>query len=186
MRPTFRATLLNTAVALVATVAGCGSKAPTNAAAGTTPYVRPARYASTPRHPTSGPDGATPVAQTEALDGDHDDERHASYTQVSSARSVARAFFTAYLAYLYGQLPATDVTGIDRGLRSQLEHGHAITTPAERASLPRIIGLSLSSSGPPISVTAVAVVTTAHGQPSQLTATLEPHRGTWLVVEVSE
>jgi len=126
------------------------------------------------------------VAHADALGADDDDEPHASRTQLSSTRHMARAFLTTYLAYLYGQLPARDVTGTDQGLRWQLEHGHAITTPAERASPPHIARLSLSSSGPPISVTAVAVVTTADSQPSQLTATLEPHRGTWLVVTVSQ
>jgi predicted small lipoprotein YifL len=180
-----RAMLLFSAVALAATLAGCGSKAPTDPTAATAPHPHRAEHASNPRHPISRPRPATQSAHAAALDGDDDDEPHASRTQVSSARSVARAFFTTYLAYLYGQLPARDVTGLNQALRRQLEHGHAITTPAERASSPHVVRLSLSSSGPPISVTAIALLTTADSQPSQLTATLEPHHGTWLVVAIS-
>lgn len=182
----FRATLLSSAVALLTTLPGCGRYPPGRGASAAVRPVQPARHASTPRHTTRGPHPATLVAHADAVDADDDDEPHASHTQVSSARHVARAFFTAYLAYLDGQLPARDVTSTDQGLRWQLEHGHAITTPAERASPPHIARLSLSSSGPPISVTAVAVVTTADSQASQVTATLEPHHSARLVVTVSQ
>jgi hypothetical protein len=72
--------------------------------------------------------------------------------QVSDARSVARALFATYLAFLYGRIPARRISGVDPTFRWQLEHGHATTTPAERVSRPRISHLSLSSAGPPISV----------------------------------
>ena len=182
----FRASLLSAAVALVATLPGCDSNPPGHGAAATAHDAHQEGHSSPPRHRTSGPHPATPMAHDDALGADDDDKPQASRTQLSSTRHVARAFLTTYLAYLYEQLPARDVTSIDQGLRWQLEHGHAITTPAERASPPHIARLPLSSSGPPISVTAVAVVTTAHGQPSQLTATLEPHHSTWLVVTVSQ
>lgn len=180
-----RASLLPIAIALVATFADCGSDAPGRGAAATARPVQPSRHVSPPRRPTSGPHPARQVTLTGARDGDDDDEAHASRTQVSSARSVASVFFTTYLAYLYGQLPARNIAGTARGLSWQLEHGHAITTPAERASPPHIVRLSLSSSGPPISVTAFALVNTADSQPSLLTATLEPHHGTWLVVAIT-
>jgi|HubBroStandDraft_6_1064221.scaffolds.fasta_scaffold392015_2 hypothetical protein len=180
-----RATLLRGAVVLVAALSGCGPNAHPRGAAATVPSVPPARHASTPPPPTSRPHPSRPAAHTGALDRADDDEPHASHTQVSSAGSVARAFFTTFLVYLYGQLPARNVTGIDQGLRRKLAHGHAITTPAEHASPPHVIRLSLISSGPPISVTAVALGTTAESQPSQLTATLEPHHGTWVVVAAS-
>ena len=137
---------------------------------------RRARHAAT---------GGLPPAHAGTTDDVDDDEPHASRPQVSDARAVATHFFRTYLAFLYGRLPARRVTGVDRTLRCQLEHGHATTTPAERAARPRISHLSLSSAGPPVSVVAVAVVTTACCAPSQLTATLEPHGRGWLVVAVS-
>jgi hypothetical protein len=77
------------------------------------------------------------------------------------------------------------VAETDPGLRSQLEQDHATVTPAERASHPRIAHLTLSSSGPPISVLAVATVMTGCCESTTVTATLEPHLGAWLVVAVS-
>jgi hypothetical protein len=182
----FRAILLSTPVALVATLPGCGPNPPGRGTAATARDPHQEGHSSTPRHPTSGPHPARPTAHADAVGADDDDEPQASRSQLSSTRHVARAVLTTYLAHLYGQLPARDVTSVDQGLRWQLEHGHAITTPAERASPPHIARLSLSSSGPPISVTAVAVVTTADSQASQVTATLEPHHSTWLVVTVSQ
>jgi hypothetical protein len=105
-------------------------------------------------------------------------------SQASAARAAARAFFSSYLAYLYGRLPGRDVIDADQNLRWQLEHGQATTTPAERAEHPRIAHLSLASAGPPVSVVATALVDIDHGQPLRLSATLEPHRRTWLVVAI--
>ncbi|MGO9972331.1 MAG: hypothetical protein ACLP01_05885 [Solirubrobacteraceae bacterium] len=104
---------------------------------------------------------------------------------MSAARKVARAFFTSYVTFLYGRLPAHRVRDADGSLLSQLERGHATATPAERASRARVARVSLTSSGPPVSVLAVAVVTVIDGPPSRLTATLEPYGRTWIVVAVA-
>ena len=167
----------------VAALAGCGS------------HTRPRRAGSRPpaRHDgsTPAPTVATTVApHRDAVGARRRDECRATTSRTRRRRScrqpgsVARAFFTSYLAYLYGRLPASDVAGADQSLRWQLEHGARDHHPAERASRPRIARLSLASAGPPVSVIAVAVVDAGHGQPSQLTATLEPHRRTWLVVAI--
>jgi hypothetical protein len=111
-----------------------------------------------------------------------DDEPHASHIQVSDAQSIARASFPTYVAFLYGRLPAMRVVGADPNLRRDLEHGHATTTPAERAARPRVEHLSLSPTGPPVSVVALAIVTTGCCSPSHLSATLEPHGRGWLVI----
>jgi hypothetical protein len=167
--------------ALVLGLAGCGPTGPqrTTAPAGhRTPATRQNRR---DRHHTSaGP----PPGQAETDDGADDDEPHASTSQVSDARSVATAFLRTYLAFLYGQLPAKRVNGAAPNLRRELQQGHATTTPAERAARPRIAHLTLTSAGPPISVVAVAVVTGCR-DPSQLTATLEPHDNRWLVLAVN-
>ena len=147
---------------------------------------------SHPRREEPGPrerDDRFLVADARDLAGTRsgdDDEPHAAASQVSPARSVARAFFSSYLAYLYGRLPPARVAAVDQGLRWELERGHATTTPAERASRPRVARLSTTSSGPPVSVVAVAIVTAGRGPASRLTATLElRRRRTWLVVAVA-
>ncbi len=170
-------------VVLAAALTGCGSKA------GQSPPPVVARHAPTGNH--TAPLRATSLAQrptsppgASALPSDGD-EPHAATAQASAARTVARAFFSSYVAYLYGRLPATRVVGSDQALRWQLEHGRATTTPAECASRPRIAHLSLASAGPPISVVAVAVIDVDHDRPSRLTATLEPYLRTWLVVAIT-
>ena len=64
------------------------------------------------------------------------------------------------------------------------ESGRAETTPAERASHARIGRVYVAIAGPPVSVTAVAFLELGPGQPSQLSATLEPAGRTWRVVAV--
>jgi hypothetical protein len=163
---------------------GCGTATqhPTPAHLGPgTPATSPVRR---DRRAAPGRAVPRPPAPDSAEDLD-DDEPHASTSQVTDARAVATHFFTSYLAFLYGRLPAKRVTGAAPNLRRELQQGHATTTPAERDARPRIAHLSLTPAGPPVSVVAVAVITTACREPSDLTATLEPHAGSWLVVAVS-
>jgi hypothetical protein len=124
------------------------------------------------------PAGAAPGAH------DGDAEPHARRSWLSPARAAARAFFETYVAYLYGRLPAERVVDVSPALRAQLESGRAETTPAERASHARIGRVYVAIAGPPVSVTAVAFLELGPGQPSQLSATLEPAGGTWRVVGV--
>ncbi len=166
---------------VAATLAGCGSSAPQRPvpALGHRPSAAPNRTAAgTVRVATAGP-----AARSVETSGDGDSEPHASDAQVSAARKVARAFFGSYVAFLYGRLPASRVRDADRSVRLQLERGQATATPAERASGARV---ALTSSGPPVSVLAVAVVTVEDGPPSRLTATLESHDRAWIVVAVAE
>jgi hypothetical protein len=165
---------------VTALLAGCGSQArrttpPQPVRAEENPALGNATIPSQTQTQRSGGTGS----------GDDDDEPHAAASQVSSARSVARAFFSSYLAYIDGRLPPARVGAVDQGLRWQLERDRAQTTPAERASRPRVAHLSTTSSGPPVSVVAVAMVTAGPGPASRLTATLEPHRRTWVVVAVA-
>jgi hypothetical protein len=183
MRSVLRQMPALTAAFVVALLAGCGSHARHTTGPALAHLTRgeksPALGNATmpSRMPTQGSGGTGSE--------DDDDGPHAAASQVSSARSVARAFFSSYLAYLYGRLPPARVAAVDRGLRWQLERKHATTTPAERASRPRVARLSTTSSGPPVSVVAVAIVTAGPGPASRLTATLEPHRRRWLVVAVA-
>jgi len=128
--------------------------------------------------PSARPSGIAPSVK------DGDTEPHARRSQLSTARTVARAFFATYVAYLSGRLPAERVADVSPALRAQLEAGLAKTTPAQRASHPRIGRVSVAIAGPPESVTAVAFVKPGTGQRSQLTATLEPAGRTWPVVSV--
>lgn len=163
--------------AAMACLAGCASAG----AARPTEVSRPAITSTAPptvAAPSPRPSGRAPRVE------DGDTERHARRSQLSTARAVARAFFTTYVAYLSGRLPAERVADVSPALRAQPEPGRAETTPAERASHPRIGRVSVEIAGPPMSVTAVAFVEPGPGQRSQLTATLEPAGRTWRVVAV--
>jgi hypothetical protein len=168
------------AVLLVAALAGCGPNR--RAAPRSTPP--PAYRAQTPDHRRSTTPAPTRPSTLDRSDPD-DDEPHAAASQLPAAWSAARAFFTAYIAYLYGRLPATRVRATDPGLHRQLQRGHATATPAERASRLRIASISTSSSGPPVSVVATARITDGRGPRSTLTATLERRHGAWRVVAVT-
>ena len=105
-------------------------------------------------------------------------------SQLSAAREDARAFFTSYVAYLYGQLPPRRVIGLSPSLRRQLDSDRAEATPAERAARARTTRLSVTIGHEPATVVAVAVVR-AGGEGSQLTATLQPSGSTWRVAAVA-
>jgi hypothetical protein len=179
MRYMWQQTISVGVLAVVLALTGCGSRQSPRSPVPRTRHTSDAGFG-----PATVPD--TPASRSAGMPShDDDDEPHAAMSQVAAARSVAKAFFSSYIACLYGRLPARDVTGADRSLRWQLEHGHATTTPAERASHPRLAHLSLVSAGPPVSVVATVVVTVDHGQSVRLTATLEPHRRAWLVAAVA-
>jgi hypothetical protein len=173
-----------TVLALVLGLSGCGA---TSHHVRSHTTSRPAHAAQPDRrirHTATGSYAPLGPPQHGAGGGVEDDEPHASRSQVSDARSIARAFFSTYVAFLYGRVPARRVIGADPNLRRELEQGHATATPAERAARPRIEHLSLSPAGPPISVVALASVMIGCCSPLHLSATLEPHRGGWLVVAV--
>ena len=173
-------------LALVVWLAGCGATSHHDRSHTTGRASHAAQQDRRDRHTATSPYTPLGPAQHRAPgDVEDDDEPHASLTQVSDARSTAKAFFTTYVAFLYGQLPATRVAGAAPALHRELAQGHATTTPAERAARPRIEHLSLSPTGPPVSAVAHANVTTGCCSPSHLTATLEPHRGGWIVVAVN-
>jgi hypothetical protein len=172
-------------LALVLGLAGCGATSHHDPSHTTGRAAHAAEPDHTERHPGPGRNTAPGSGHPGTGSDVEDDEPHASRTQVSDARSIARAFLTTYVAFLYERLPATRVVGADPNLRRELEQGHAATTPAERAARPRIEHLSLSPTGPPVSVVALAIVMTGCCSPSHLSATLEPHRGGWLVVAVN-
>jgi len=172
-------------LALALGLAGCGATSHHDRSHTTGRTTHAAQRDRRDRHTATGPYTPLGPAQHRAAGDVKDDEPHASRTQVSDARSIARAFFTTYVALLYGRLPPARVLGADLNLRRDLEHGHATTTPAERATRPRIEHLSLSPAGPPVSVVALGIVTTGCCSPSQLSATLEPHGRGWVVVAVN-
>ena len=172
-------------LALALGLAGCGATSHHDRSHTTARAAHAAQQDRRDRHTATGPYTPLGPAQHGAGGDVEDDEPHASRIQVSDARSIARAFFTTYVAFLYGRLPAARVVGADPNLRRELEQGHATTTPAERAARPRVEHLSLSPAGPPVSVIALAIVTTGCCSPSHLSATLEPHGGGWLVVAVN-
>ena len=172
-------------LALALGLAGCGATSHHDRSHTTGRTTHAAQRDRRDRQTATGPYTPLGSAQHRAGGGVEDDEPHASRIQVSDARDVARAFFTTYVAFLYERLPAARVVAADPNLRRALEQGHATTTPAERAARPQIEHLSLTPTGPPISVIALAIVITGCCSPSHLSATLEPHGGGWVVVAVN-
>jgi hypothetical protein len=172
-------------LALAPGLAGCGATSQHDRSHTTPRAAHATQQDRRDRHTATGPNTPLGLAQHRAEGDVEEDEPHASRTQVSDTRAIARAFFTTYVAFLYGRLPAARVVGADPNLRRDLEQGHATTTPAERAARPRIEHLSLSPAGPPVSIVALAIVTTGSCSPSHLSATLEPHGTRWLVVAVN-
>ena len=172
-------------LALVLGLAGCGATSHHHRSHTTGQAAHATQQDRRDQHTATDPDTPLGPAQHQAGGDVEDDEPHASHIQVSDARSIARAFFTTYLAFLYGRLPPARVVGADPNLRRELEQGHAITTPAERAARPRIEHLSLSPAGPPVSAIALATVMIGCCSPSHLSATLEPHGRGWVVVAVN-
>jgi len=109
---------------------------------------------------------------------------HVDRSQLSAARENARAFFTSYVAYLYGQLSVRRVTDLSPSLREQLDSDRAEATPAERSAHAWITHLTIAIGQERMTVVAVAVVR-AGGEGSQLTATLQPSGSAWRVVAVA-
>lgn len=172
-------------VALVLGLAGCGATSHHDRSHTTGQAAHAAQPDHGDRHPEAGRNTAPGSGRPGTGSDVEDDEPRASPARASDARSIARAFFTKYVAFLYGQLPATRVTGAAPALHRELAQGRAATTPAERAARPRIGHLSLSPAGPPVSVVAVVVVTTGCCASSRLIATLEPLSARWLVFAVN-
>lgn len=162
-------------------LAGCAQAAP--------PAPRVPQVMRAVSRPTA-PAPALPSAPSATPSGEArraaagDSEPHARRSHLVMACTAARAFIGTYLRYLYGRLPARRVINASPRLRSQLQSGHAATTPAERSRLPRIVRLWLTPAGPPVSVIAVVVVRAQGGQVWRLTASLEPRGRTWRVVAV--
>lgn len=109
---------------------------------------------------------------------------HVDRSELSAVREDARAFFTSYVAYLYGQLSARRIIDLRPSLRQQLDLDRADATPAERAARIRITRVSVAIGHEPMTVDAVAVVR-AGGEVSQLTATFQPSGSTWRAVAVA-
>ena len=169
------------AAAVVVVPTGCGTTgsepvtpdhaAPTNVGRAIRAVQRPVAIAGRPR---ARPLPPPPLATS---------ERTASKNALTGARHTAARFFASYARFLYGALPARNVSGVSPRLRSELRHGRVLVTPAERTAAPRVIRVTVAAAGPPVSAGATATVL-AHRRRYQLIATLEPRHGGWVVVSV--
>jgi hypothetical protein len=110
-------------------------------------------------------------------------EQRAPAGSLEPARQVAARFLGTYVPFLYGHVRANRVLGVSSQLGSRLRQGAGRITPAERSARPRIVRITVESSGPPVSATAIATVL-AHDRRYRLTATLEPRNGGWVVIAV--
>jgi hypothetical protein len=85
--------------------------------------------------------------------------------------------------FLYGKNTAGPVLGASPQLHAQFRRGEGRLTPAERSAAPRVLRVSVTPQGPPLSVLATATILAASRQ-WRLTATLEPQHRRWLIVAV--
>jgi hypothetical protein len=168
-----------TAVAAAALLAGCAptTHGTTRPPAAPSPIANASTVAPPPLRASVTDRRVVPASRA-------DDEPHAHTSQRSEARAAARRFFASYLAILAGRVASSRVAGLDPSVRWQLSHARANPTPAQRASRPQIRRLAVSSGGPPVSVTASAVIANGPGPPFRLTATLEPRHRAWRVVAI--
>jgi hypothetical protein len=107
----------------------------------------------------------------------------ASAPDLANVRRTAERFFAAYVRFLYARIPASAVPDIDPQLRSQLALARPLVTPAERSAQPKLVHLTVSTAGPPVSAIATATISSSPGR-YRLTVTLEPRHRSWIVVAV--
>lgn len=98
----------------------------------------------------------------------------------ADARSTAATFLHGYLAYLYGQAPASQVTDASAAFVGALEHARGEVPPGVNGLHPRVVSLDVSPQ-PPGHAIATALVSDAEvvHYPIRLALT-EGSRG-WLV-----
>jgi hypothetical protein len=161
-----------TATVLTLALAGCGSPQRPHVLRRPPPSVARPLLTAKPRRSSLAP--AATLSRG-------NNEPRARRSQLGGALPVARAFFRAYVHYLYGHLPPARVPDVDHELRQELDHWRVLTTPAERAARPRLLGVKVVAAGPPVSAIAIATIQ-ATAAPVPLTATLERRGAHWLVV----
>ena len=101
-------------------------------------------------------------------------------TELGAARSVAAAFLSGYLPYLYGQRRAERVPQVSATVRKGLARARARETPTQRSRRPQLVDLRLVSQRPG-AVIARAVIADGGPAPYPLTFTLIRRGGRWLV-----
>ena len=170
------ASLLLVAGAL--SVAGCS--APADRPAALIPPAQPGRQITTVEAPATHTSGPPRLPTPPPLD---ETEPTAPARSLAPARLVARRFFARYVRFLYARIPSVRLADVDERLGAELRAGEAMVTPAERDAKPRIARVSVAPAGPPLSVIATATVV-AQEESYQLTATLEPRAGSWMVVAI--
>jgi hypothetical protein len=177
----FSARRMLAGLAVTAGLTGCGLEAGPS-----TGGADAGRSASVPTLPAKTSPAATGSSLSDGarLPAHVGFDLHVDRSELPAAREDARAFFTSYVAYLYGQLPVRRIIDLSPSLRRQLDSGRAEATPAERAARARITRLTVTIGHEPATVVAVAVVR-AGGEGSQLTATLQPSGSTWRVAAVA-
>jgi hypothetical protein len=163
---------------LLAVIAATGSGGCAAGTATSSPVGRPIQSISGGGSPAETRQAPTaplpaPLLQTEPS---------AQARVLKPARRAALRFFTAYLRFLYGETTSGQVRAVDPQLRSELQQP-ARLTPAERAARPVVAHVSVTRAGPPLSVLATATILVDQAR-YQLTATLEPQHGNWVVVAI--
>lgn len=111
---------------------------------------RPAVERRRPAHPTTA---SIPAARGEA-------RPRWTPAIAAEAKSTAATFLQGYLAYLYGQAPASQVKDASGAFVGSLEHARGEVPPGIKALHPRIVSLAVSPQ-PPGHAIATALVTDA-------------------------
>lgn len=104
--------------------------------------------------------------------------------ELAAARSVARRFLAGYLPYLYGHVPASQVTDVSATVARSLRRSTVQVTPAQRHRHPRLVGLTLIGQTPD-SVIATARIADGGVTAYPLTFTLaRTSRAGWVVADL--
>lgn len=111
---------------------------------------RPAVESSRPSHPATA---GTPATQREA-------GPRWTPAIAAAAKSSAATFLHGYLAYLYGQGPASQVKDASGAFVASLEHARAEVPPGIKALHPGMVSLTVASQ-PPGAAIATALVSDA-------------------------
>ena len=173
--------LILTALPVVA-VSGCGTPPPSPGPAPAPPSSQIGRAVQT-THASRVASGANRRSNAMAPPPLAESEPVPQHKDLPAARRIARRFVGAYVRFLYGQLrerrsstptPSFGLSSV-KAMRSSL--------PRSGPARSRILRITVTPAGPPVSALATATFH-ADGQLHQLTATLEPHGESWIVVAV--
>lgn len=103
--------------------------------------------------------------------------------QLGRVRAAAEGFLTGYVPWLYGRTGTAQLRDLTAGLRARLAAGRATVTPAEVATIPKVVSLQVTGPQPGDGL-ALAYIDDGHGADTAVAFQLVLRGGAWLVDRV--